>query len=630
MRTVAASITCRRPILWLQRHGHRVRLASCFLSLALATEIIRTTSENNLIWVANGVLLSYVLLAARRRWPAYFAAGFMSLFAGSLLSGLTVRMSLLLSALNLLEVLVAALLLRKRSTAPPQFISRDYLVRFVCFGMLAAPLISGLIVALLSFFWPRIHLGATPLQWIAADSLGIGIVTPICVAILRWHFGAAHIGKRHLIYLFLLAAATPYAFSHPGGPLLFAIYPLLALILIRTGMRWAAISTLLVAVAGCWFTLHGQGPFTQTPSLTPLDPILLLQVFIGSAVLLLYSISLVLEREWKVVQQLEKIAALHALVSENSRDAIILADLSGHRSYGSSAAQSIDGWRPEELMTSEGLEMVHPDDRARAQFIIGEFNSGSVGAMIECRIRNRNGEYIWVEASLRLVRDPETGQPTGILNVVRDVSERKQAEKKLQEAYNAVEALAVTDALTGLANRRRFDQYLASEWRRSMREREPLSLLMLDVDNFKIYNDTYGHPRGDNCLKQIAEACMDVVSRPADLVARFGGEEFVVVLPNTESEGAMCVGNEICEALRRRKLPHSGNAAGIATISIGCATLVPKIGKHAPDLTALADSALYAAKQKGRNQVCLSNIPEKQEEATADSANPESATCVTA
>jgi diguanylate cyclase (GGDEF)-like protein len=228
--------------------------------------------------------------------------------------------------------------------------------------------------------------------------------------------------------------------------------------------------------------------------------------------------------------------------------------------------------------------------------------------MIECRIRNRDGEYIWVEASLRVIRDPQTGRPSGILNVVRDVSERKLAEQRLQEAYNAVEALAVTDSLTGLANRRRFDQYLSAEWRRSMRDHQPLSLLMLDVDKFKAYNDTYGHQRGDSCLKQIAEACMDVVSRPGDLVARFGGEEFVVVLPNTESEGAMQVGSEICEALRSRRLPHSGNVLGIVTISAGCATVIPKFGKHAPDLVEMADKALYKAKLDGRNTVVNGNL----------------------
>jgi diguanylate cyclase (GGDEF)-like protein len=207
-----------------------------------------------------------------------------------------------------------------------------------------------------------------------------------------------------------------------------------------------------------------------------------------------------------------------------------------------------------------------------------------------------------------------TGLPSGTLILFRDISERKRAEQQLREAYRAVEAMSLTDVLTGLANRRRFDQYLATEWRRCVRDNKPLSLLMCDVDQFKAYNDTYGHQHGDSCLKQIAEACMDVVSRPGDLVARFGGEEFVVALPNTESEGALQVANEICESLRSRRLPHTGSPFGIITISIGCATLIPQAGMHAPDLIAMADHALYTAKHNGRNQVCLSSALERCEE----------------
>jgi diguanylate cyclase (GGDEF)-like protein/PAS domain S-box-containing protein len=622
MRESAASITSRRQLPWLRRHGYGVRLATCFLSVALATGLVRAVSEANLIWVANGVLLAYVLLASRRRWAAYMATGFAAQFAASVLAGLHWRMNLLLTALNLTEVLIAALLLRQRSTAPPRFTDQPYLIRFVCFGILAGPLATGLMVALLQALWPRIGLGSTPLEWIAADCLGIGIATPVCVAILRGDFRNTHNFGKHWIYLPLLVAVTLPAFSQSSVPLLFIVYPLLVLILLQMGMGWAAISTLFVAVAGSWCMIHGQGPFAQSHSLTLIEPSVLLQVFIGSGVLLLYSISVVLEREQEIVRQLDRFAALNALVSENSRDAIILADLSGHRSYVSSAAENL-GWKPEELLTQDDVEMIHPEDQQRAQVIIRELNSGSEGAMIECRVRNRTGEYIWVEASLRVVRDPETGLPSGILNVVRDVSERKKAEQRLQEAYNAVEAMAVTDALTGLANRRRFDQYLTTEWRRSMRDRQPLSLLMLDVDKFKVYNDTYGHQRGDSCLKQIAEACMDVVSRPGDLVARFGGEEFVVVLPNTESEGALCVANEICESLRSRGLPHSGNQPGIVTVSAGCATLVPRFGKHAPELIEMADQALYRAKNDGRNQVCNGNTIETCGENAQTSALPE-------
>ncbi|MFZ1084617.1 MAG: diguanylate cyclase [Terracidiphilus sp.] len=613
MRPSAASGNrCHRHP-WLRRHGHELRLANCFLSVALATGVIRSISEGRLIWIANGVLLAFLLLAARRRWPAFLAAGFAAQLAGSALGGLPWRINLLLTALNLFEVALAAKLLRGRSTEAPQFTNRKSILRFVAFGIVAAPLAAGSLYSLLTVLWPRFGPTATPFAWMASDSLGLAISAPVSIAILRGDFKNPHTFKRHWVYLLLLVAFTMAAFSQSRIPLFFFIYPLLAMVLVRMGLGWAAISTLFVAVAGSAFTLHGQGPFALTPSITFDESVLLLQTFIGSSVLLLYCISVVLEREYAVVRQLEKIAALHALVSENSRDAIILADLSGQRRYVSYAGENL-GWKPEELLTQSGLEMIHPDDQQRAQAIVRELNAGTEGAMIECRVKKPEGDYIWVEASLRLVRDPETGLPSGILNFVRDVSERKQAEKKLQEAYNAVEALAVTDALTGLANRRRFDQYLAIEWRRSQRDRQPLSLIMIDADKFKVYNDTYGHQRGDNCLKQIAEACMDVVSRPGDLIARFGGEEFVVVLPNTESHGALSVANEICEALRSRRLPHNGNAPGIVTVSAGCATLIPKFGIHAPDLIEMADKALYKAKFNGRDQACDGNITEPAQE----------------
>jgi diguanylate cyclase (GGDEF)-like protein/PAS domain S-box-containing protein len=210
----------------------------------------------------------------------------------------------------------------------------------------------------------------------------------------------------------------------------------------------------------------------------------------------------------------------------------------------------------------------------------------------------RRGSHPWYTGN---------GAVGGIVIFFEDITERKRTEQQLQEAYNTVESLAVTDALTGLANRRHFDQYLTTEWRRSMRVHAPLSLLMIDADFFKLYNDTYGHPRGDNGLKQIAEAIQDVVSRPGDLIARFGGEEFVVVLPSTENEGALQLAREVCESMSKRGLPHSASPFGIVTISVGCATMVPSLGQHAMSLVESADSALYKAKHSGRNQACNAN-----------------------
>jgi diguanylate cyclase (GGDEF)-like protein len=209
---------------------------------------------------------------------------------------------------------------------------------------------------------------------------------------------------------------------------------------------------------------------------------------------------------------------------------------------------------------------------------------------------------------MKAVRDPVTGRATGILNMLRDVSERKAAEAELKDAYRALEAMAITDSLTHLANRRHLDQYLTAEWRRAMRDHTTISLVLLDVDKFKAYNDTYGHLRGDSLLKQVAEAAQDVVTRTGDLVARFGGEEFAIVLPNTCNEGAMEVAEQVCEAVRQRRLPHKATPLGYLTISAGCATLVPQRGQHAATLIQLADDALYAAKKNGRNQVCNTSV----------------------
>ena len=291
---------------------------------------------------------------------------------------------------------------------------------------------------------------------------------------------------------------------------------------------------------------------------------------------------------------------------------IILADFDGRRNYVSAASMRMSGWKPEELMRNRSLDLVHPDDLPQAEQALLRLRSGEDEAQVECRVRTREGSYIWVEANLRAVRNPVSGKPSAILNLIRDVSARKETEAKLQEVYRTLEALALTDPLTHIANRRRLDQCMNSEWRRGMRDRKQLSLLLIDIDYFKSYNDTYGHLRGDGCLQQIAETARDVVSRPGDLAARFGGEEFAIVLPDTSNAGATEVATRLCEAVRRRKLNHSANPLGYLTVSVGCATLIPSPGQHPSGLIQMADEAMYAAKRNGRNRICNANATEAE------------------
>jgi diguanylate cyclase (GGDEF)-like protein len=183
------------------------------------------------------------------------------------------------------------------------------------------------------------------------------------------------------------------------------------------------------------------------------------------------------------------------------------------------------------------------------------------------------------------------------------LEERKELELSLQRSEHRYRELANADALTGLANRRGFDERLEEEWHRAEGAGQSLALLLIDVDLFKSYNDLYGHIGGDACLRCIAGVIADSLQRHSDVAARFGGEEFAVILPDTELEAALSVAESIRQAVVKMNLPHSGNPAGVQTISVGVAAGVPLRNASATKLLTASDHALYRAKYLGRNRV---------------------------
>lgn len=177
---------------------------------------------------------------------------------------------------------------------------------------------------------------------------------------------------------------------------------------------------------------------------------------------------------------------------------------------------------------------------------------------------------------------------------------------ELEAANHQLQALSATDGLTGLANRRAFDQEWAAEWQRASRQSLPLALAMLDVDQFKAYNDHYGHQAGDVCLKVLAQTLANTVQRSGELVARYGGEEFVIILPGLDGTEACAAMERIRAAVQALGLPHAkASVAGVVTISIGVASCVPQQGQNSASLVHAADAALYQAKDQGRNKVVL-------------------------
>jgi two-component system chemotaxis family response regulator WspR len=188
----------------------------------------------------------------------------------------------------------------------------------------------------------------------------------------------------------------------------------------------------------------------------------------------------------------------------------------------------------------------------------------------------------------------------------RDAAYRalRVSQQQLLDTNLVLQRLMNSDGLTGLSNRRHFDEYLELEWRRSLREQSQLSLLMIDVDYFKTYNDTFGHLEGDEALRQVASAIREASARPSDLPARYGGEEFALVLPNTSLGGARLVAEKLRMTVAALKIPHISPTEGSSlTISIGLSTITPTPGSNCRELISAADKGLYLAKNNGRNQV---------------------------
>jgi len=211
-------------------------------------------------------------------------------------------------------------------------------------------------------------------------------------------------------------------------------------------------------------------------------------------------------------------------------------------------------------------------------------------------------------------------QQTMALEVVNeqlrdDITKRQQAEKALQKANQELQRLVTLDGLTQIPNRRRFEEHINQEWKRARRDKKHLSLIMCDVDYFKLYNDTYGHQLGDDCLRAIAKTINQNVQRPSDLAARYGGEEFVIILPDTDSTGAVHVAQRIRLQVEQLQLDHKNSPVHqYVTLSLGISTLLPNQNIPQNKLITRADQALYQAKKQGRNRAILEANPKKHGE----------------
>ncbi len=335
--------------------------------------------------------------------------------------------------------------------------------------------------------------------------------------------------------------------------------------------------------------------------------------------------------------ELRRSQALYLAILEDQTELICRSAVDGRLTYVNEAYCRYFGKTREELLGRGFLPPLPGDDgRILADHLVSLTREQPVGDM-EHRVITPDGSIRWLRWTTRAIFDA-LGNFSEYQSVGRDATERVLAQEALQEAHDTLEQrvaertaelsdanaklarvvaelqkardelhrLSFLDGLTGVPNRRYFDEQVELEWRRAAREARPLALVMIDIDKFKAFNDNYGHQAGDECLRATAKALAGVLRRPGDFLARYGGEEFVAVLPGTDLTGAEAVSETMRAAVEDLGIIHrEAPAGGVVTVSLGVTSLVPNADLALQRAVAAADAALYQAKQAGRNRVRL-------------------------
>ncbi len=262
------------------------------------------------------------------------------------------------------------------------------------------------------------------------------------------------------------------------------------------------------------------------------------------------------------------------------------------------------GWSPASWVTVEDwASRMHPEDRAWVvDYCVAQSKSGT-DHEADYRALTKDGEYVWIRDVVHVVRNAQ-GEVEALIGFMFDITERKNTEQKLIVLQKELEELSFKDALTGVYNRRMFDSVMEVEWANAKRNHQPLSLLMLDIDYFKQYNDFYGHIHGDECLKRVAKELNKVATRSRDFFARFGGEEFIIVLPETDEKAARMIAERCRSLIFKAQIPHEKSLVSqMLTVSIGVSTIIPIHSDEAINFIAAVDRQLYQAKETGRNRI---------------------------
>jgi diguanylate cyclase (GGDEF)-like protein/PAS domain S-box-containing protein len=306
-----------------------------------------------------------------------------------------------------------------------------------------------------------------------------------------------------------------------------------------------------------------------------------------------------------VVQEMEPDSAVYKTLLESTQAIPWRIDWNTMQfTYIGPQIETLLGWpRGSWVSVEDWAERMHPDDRERVlNFCVAQSKAG-IDHEADYRALTAANEYVWIRDVVHVIRNAEGVE--ALVGFMFDISERKKAEQELVRLSHELEALSYSDGLTATPNRRMFEMMFEREWGAARRSGQPLSLILIDIDSFKDYNDCLGHLAGDQCLRDVARALLQATARrPRDLVSRYGGEEFVILLPETDVLAAQAMAEECRRAVHETTIPHPrSKTAKFVTVSLGVSSIVPKEGDDPRAFFHQVDTLLYQAKRAGRNRV---------------------------
>lgn len=561
-------------------------------------------------WPADGVLLAWLLRRPVRYWPRILLFAWLADAVSTLWIGGLVGMSLILAGCNIVEVILPAALLWRCLPPDRDLTSPKFMLTFVAVAGLAAPVLSGLLAATFYSLAFKASAALVFRQWFPPYAFGMMLMTPLALAVtdpgLRQLFARDSILRTAAAFLSMLTFCL-VIFGQNRYSMFFGLVPLLMIAMYQVRVIGTAILCFQFITVASLFTLHRHGPFWLMGHSDMAKSILLLQSSGFLMVLWIFPLAATLDRQRKLRASYALGMRRYRLLADNSRDIVVVATLEGRRIYVSPAVEDVLGWRQDDWLNRDAADSMHPHDIPAFQRMLKGLVQGTDRGNFRYRTRHRKGHYVWMEASFRVLPDEQTGEPDGFVASLRDISERVVAAQKLEEAHRMLQQQAQRDGLTQLSNRRYFDEALEREWRRGRRTRNPVALLMVDLDHFKQINDSYGHRAGDQCLRHLAPLLKEVAKRPSDVIARYGGEEFALLLPDVSLDAAMMLAELLCIKVREAQFDIGIGRPLRLQVSVGVAAEVPDKGNRADQLVEMADRALYTAKQLGRDRVAHSH-----------------------